>query len=115
MTIKKYYCGGSEDILSTDGLIEKIAVWGQEKGINNPYRQLNKVIEELGELSHEICRDRFDSLELKDAIGDVLVTVIVLANICKQDPIECLEGAYHEISSRKGKTSKGMFIKEAGA
>lgn len=101
--------------MATDRLIENVKEWGRDKGINNAYRQLNKVIEELGEWSHEICRDKFTTPEAKDACGDVLVTVIILADICGIDPIECLEEAYHEISGRKGHTSKGMFIKEANA
>lgn len=97
----------------TDRLIENVKEWGRNKGIDNPYRQFNKVTEELGEWAHEICRDNFTTPEAKDACGDVLVTVIILADICGIDPIECLESAYHEISGRKGHTSKGMFIKEA--
>lgn len=62
--------------------------------------------------AHEICRDNFTTPEAKDACGDVLVTIIILADICGIDPIECLESAYHEISGRKGHTSEGMFIKE---
>ena len=111
--IKRYYCGGSDGAISTDGLIDAAREWGRSKGIDNPYRQLNKVTEELGEWSHEICRDNFTTLEAKDACGDVLVTIIILADICGIDPIECLEGAYYEISRRKGHTSEGMFIKEA--
>lgn len=98
-----------------DRLIESVKEWGRDKGINNVYRQLNKVTEELGEWAHEICRDNFTTPEAKDACGDVLVTVIILANICGIDPIECLESAYHEISGRKGHTSEGMFIKEVNA
>ena len=98
--------------MTTDELIRSVMNWGREKGINNAYRQLNKVTEELGEWSHEICRDKFNTSEAKDACGDVLVTVIILANICGIDPIECLEGAYHEIVGREGHTSEGMFIKE---
>lgn len=97
----------------TDRLIESVKEWGQNKGIDNPYRQLNKVTEELGEWAHEICRDKFNTPEAKDACGDVLVTVVILADICGIDPIECLESAYHEISGRKGHTSEGMFIKDA--
>ena len=96
-------------------LIEEIIEWGRERGIDNPYRQLNKVTEELGEWSHEICRDKFTTPEAKDACGDVLVTVIILADICGIDPIACLEGAYHEISGRKGRTSEGMFIKDSSS
>lgn len=97
---------------ATDRLIESVKEWGENKGIDNPYRQLNKVTEELGEWAHEICRDNFATPEAKDACGDVLVTVIILADICGIDPIECLEVAYHEISRRKGHTSEGMFIKD---
>ena len=95
-----------------DELVLKVIEWGKDKGIDNPYRQLNKVMEELGELSHEICRDRFNSPECKDSIGDALVTIIILADITGNDPRKCLEMAYQEISNRKGKTSQGMFIKD---
>lgn len=97
--------------MTTDDLITAVMAWGEERGINNAYRQLNKVMEELGEWAHEICRDKFNTPEAKDACGDVLVTIIILACICGIDPIECLEGAYREISGRKGHTSEGMFIK----
>lgn len=96
----------------TDILIESVKKWGRNKGINNPYRQLNKVTEELGEWAHEINRDRFDTPEARDSLGDTLTTIIILADICGIDPIECLEGAYNEISDRSGHTSDGMFIKE---
>lgn len=98
--------------MKTDELIEKVIAWGKLHKIDNPYRQLNKVTEELGELAHEVCRDRFDSVELKDSIGDVLVATIVLADICGQNPAKCLESAYNEIAERKGVTSKGAFIKD---
>lgn len=93
-------------------LIEKVKEWGKNKGIDNPYRQLNKVTEELGEWAHEICRDNFATPEARDACGDVLVAVIILADICGIDPMVCLEEAYHEISGRKGHTISGFFIKE---
>lgn len=101
--------------MTTDELIENVKEWGRFHKIDNPYRQLNKVTEELGEWAHEICRDNFGTPEAKDACGDVLVTVILLADICGIDPVECLMGAYHEISGRKGYTSEGMFIKEVNA
>lgn len=101
--------------MTTDELIIAVTDWAKERHIDNPYRQLNKCLEELGEWSHEICRDNFDTPEAKDACGDVLVTVIVLADICGLDPAACLESAYREISERKGHTSEGMFIKENNA
>lgn len=98
--------------MTTDELFAAVREWGVDRGIDNPYRQLNKVTEELGEWAHEICRDNFATPEAKDALGDTLTTIIILADICGIDPIECLEGAYHEISERSGHTSDGMFIKE---
>lgn len=98
--------------MTTDELIDAVKRWGKAHQINNPYRQLNKVTEELGEWSHEICRDNFDTPEAKDACGDVLVTVILLADICGIDPVKCLDGALEVISVRKGVTSEGMFIKD---
>lgn len=101
--------------MTTDELIENVKEWGRFHKIDNPYRQLNKVTEELGEWAHEICRDNFGTPEAKDACGDVLVTVILLADICGIDPVECLMGAYHEISGRNGHTSEGMFIKNSSS
>ena len=98
--------------MTTDELIRAVKEWGREHKIFNPYRQLNKTLEELGEWSHEICRDNLDTPEARDACGDVLVTVIVLADICGLDPITCLEDSYRIISKRKGHTSEGMFIKD---
>ena len=98
--------------MTTDELITAVMAWGEEKEIDNVYRQLNKVTEELGEWAHEICRDNFTSPEAKDACGDVLVTVIILADICGFDPVTCLEDSYRIISKRKGRTSEGMFIKD---
>lgn len=104
--------GYYEDKSLTDEFIDDVIKWRKKNKINNPYRQLNKVIEEVGELAHEICRDRLQSAEIKDAIGDVLVTVIILSDILGYDPIECLEGALGIIQKRTGHTSEGMFIKD---
>lgn len=92
--------------------------WGRNKGLNDPKAQLNKVIEEVGEIAHEITRNNYDLNatdqpdELFDAIGDTLVTVIILADILHLDPIACLEEAYCAISGREGETVDGTFVKE---
>lgn len=92
-------------------IIDKVIEWGRERQIDNPYRQLNKVLEEIGELAHEVCRDNLDTKEFRDAIGDSFVTLILLADMTGNNPLKCLEEAYNEISSREGHTSEGMFIK----
>lgn len=94
-----------------DDLIEKVVRWGRDKGLNDPKAQLNKVIEEVGEIAHEITRNKYGS-DLADAIGDTLVTVIILADICGYTTFGCLDKAYNEIKDRKGITQHGTFIKE---
>lgn len=90
-----------------------VIAWGREKGLNDPKAQLNKVIEEVGEIAHEITRNKLDTPELKDAIGDTLVTVIILSDILGIDPMGALDEAYNVIKDRKGKTSNGTFVREA--
>ena len=50
---------------------------------------------------------------IKDGIGDVLVTLIILAAQNNLDIEDCLEHAYNEIKNRKGVTLNGVFIKES--
>lgn len=97
---------------SAEKLIADVASWGREKGLDDPKAQLNKVIEEVGEMAHEVCRNRYDSGMMADAIGDTLVTVIILADILGYDPIDCLDEAYCTIKERKGETKNGTFVKE---
>ena len=97
--------------MTTDELIDAVKQWGADKGLNDPKAQLNKVIEEVGEVAHEISRNQYGR-ELEDAIGDTLVTVIILSAICGFDPRYCLDMAYNEIKDRKGNTRNGTFVKE---
>ena len=120
--------GYSYNYKNTDGAKERaidgystlvdVIQWGREKGLNDPKAQLNKVIEEVGEIAHEITRNNYDVAaleqpdELFDAIGDTLVTVIILADILNIDPISALEEAYGVIKNRKGETKNGTFVRE---
>ena len=97
--------------MTTDQLINNVMRWGVKHDLDDPKAQLNKVVEEVGELAHEICRNRYDSPEARDALGDVLVTVIILSQIMGHDPMKCLAEAYNEISNRDGHTEEGTFIK----
>ena len=94
-------------------LVSDVIQWGRDKGLNDSKAQLNKVMEEVGEIAHEITRNKFDTPELKDAIGDTLVTVIILSDILGIDPMSALEEAYAVIKERKGKTENGTFVREA--
>ena len=98
---------------NSDALIYAIAAWGERHGINNPDRQTVKLLEECGELAHEISRKQYDSKALEDAIGDIGVVLIILADMLDYDFADCLLLAYNEIKDRKGKTVDGGFIKDA--
>lgn len=81
--------------------------WGRNKNLNDPKAQLNKVIEEVGEIAHEITRNHYDldaleqPAELEDAIGYALVTIIILSDILNINPIEALQFAYEAIKDRE--------------
>jgi NTP pyrophosphatase (non-canonical NTP hydrolase) len=76
----------------------------------NAFKQMLKVSEEVGELAGAIAKNnREDTI---DAIGDTLVTIIILSEQLGLDPTVCLLSAYQTIANRKGKTINGVFIKE---
>lgn len=103
-------------MIATDDLIDLIVSWGQDKGINNPDKQTIKLMEEVGELANEISRSRYDTPEVRDAIGDIGVVLIILSNILGYDFVgECLFPAYRAIEKRNGRTENGSFIKEEDA
>lgn len=100
--------------MTTDELIDAVLDWGEEHDLHDQKAQLNKVIEEVGEIAHEVSRNQYGE-DFRDAIGDSLVTIIILAGIAGQDPRRCLSEAYGAIKDRKGITSNGTFVKEENA
>lgn len=88
--------------------------WASARGIlehSTPQAQCLKGLEELGELAAGIARS--DGPLIADALGDVLVVQIILAELCGLDLVACLAGAYDEIKTRRGyMSSSGIFIKE---
>lgn len=96
----------------SDDLFKQVIDWGRERNITNPDKQLCKVLEEVGEMAHEICRSQYTSEDMQDSIGDSLVTIIILADILNFDPLFCLQEAYNTIKDRKGETRNGCFEKE---
>lgn len=80
--------------------------------------QYAKINEEIGELAHEITRGECGAKDVVpseasiDAIGDILVTVIIFANIVGIDVTGALGLAYDTISKREGRTIDGSFIKD---
>jgi NTP pyrophosphatase (non-canonical NTP hydrolase) len=91
----------------------KVVDWAIERGLverENANKQMLKVMEEVGELASAIAKQKEE--ETVDAVGDVLVTLIILCAQLEMNPWDCLETAYNEIKNRKGKLVNGVFIKE---
>jgi NTP pyrophosphatase (non-canonical NTP hydrolase) len=88
--------------------------WAENKGIlqkATPARQADKTLEEVEELRAAIADDNRE--EISDALGDILVTIIIQAKMQNMSLVECLEGAYNVIAKRTGKMVNGQFVKDA--
>ena len=102
--------------MTFEELHEAIIQWAEDRNMIKPDRltglaQLAKVTEELGELSAGINKN--DEDKTKDSLGDILVTLIILAQDLNFDLLDCLNSAYRVIQNRKGKTIDGVFVKES--
>ena len=107
-------------------LIEKTRQWFHDKGIianSNPLKQLEKTQEELIETRDAVIRHEYaqfvDSYstqqrldEVKDGVGDQVVTLIGVCEMYGFTLQECLQMAYDTISKRSGKMENGIFIKD---
>ncbi len=102
--------------------------WAQEKGIlekATPLKQVEKTYEEVKELIEalEVQEDGLENYynfkgklvntdeEVKDALGDILVTIIIQAEMQGLKLEDCLESAYNVISKRSGSMINGQFVK----
>lgn len=95
-------------------LEELTVVWGTEKGIlpkPDKLAQFNKTVEEVEELNDAIVNS--DREEAIDAIGDIIVTLIMQTKAWDTNLTECLEQAYNTISKRNGKMVDGVFVKDS--
>lgn len=92
----------------------KVVQWGEARGIvqnATAMSQAIKTLEETTELLAAINKKNLD--ETKDAIGDIVVTLIMVCAVLDLDLVQCLKGAYDEIKDRKGHlTKEGVFVKE---
>ena len=92
----------------------KVLQWGTDRGIvqhSKPLGQAIKTLEEVTELLDAI--NRGDMPEIKDAVGDVVVTLLMVCATLDIDLAECLAGAYDQIKHRRGRlTAEGVFLKE---
>jgi len=109
-------------------LNERVVQWADDKGIlekGTPLAQQSKTEEEVAELRESLfaqCNDLEyfknskgvicdTSEEVTDAIGDVLVTILIQCKMQNLDALNCLETALNIIEQRSGKMENGIFIK----
>ena len=92
-------------------LVKKVEQWHVDRNLidgASDKDQVLKLIQEMGELSDNVCKGN----DIRDDLGDMLVVMI---NIMKRNNItmeECLAVAYMDIKDRKGRMIDGIFVKE---
>lgn len=94
-------------------LINEIVDWGFEKEIlskSSPLKQQGLTEEEVQELRDAIIAN--DIAEIKDAIGDIVVTLILQSELNGLDFVDCVQSAYDVISKLTGKMVDGVFVKD---
>jgi NTP pyrophosphatase (non-canonical NTP hydrolase) len=92
---------------------ELIRMWAKDRGLydkGNSHTQYVKLQEEAGELAQAILKQ--DKPEIIDAIGDMVVVLTNLAHLEGFTIEDCIDSAYTEIATRKGKMLNGTFVKE---
>lgn len=99
-----------------DSNIINVIRWAEARRIiplSTPMAQAIKTHEEVGELLSALLRN--DKPEIEDAYGDILVTLIIGADLAGVDLRMALQRAYNTIKDRKGYLrSDGVFVKESG-
>ena len=92
----------------------KVLRWAEARGIlknGSSSTQMLKTVSELGETCDALIKR--DHEALRDGIGDVLTTLIIVAEMENTNLMECLNHAYNEIKDRRGRlNSSGVFEKE---
>jgi NTP pyrophosphatase (non-canonical NTP hydrolase) len=99
---------------SFNDLEMKVLRWGEARKIihnSTPLVQAIKTTEEVAELLSALSKN---DMELaKDAYADILVTLIIGADMCGFGLVECLETGYNTIKDRTGHLAKdGTFVKD---
>ena len=95
-------------------LEHKIINWAAERGIFDKATstsQHSKTLEEVNELTIALMTG--NRAEIKDAIGDICVTLILQSYMHGWSLEECIESAYDVIKDRKGRMVDGVFVKES--
>ena len=92
----------------------KVVQWGEARGIVQIATAMSQAIKTLVETTELLAAiNKKDIEETKDAVGDIVVTLIMVCAVLDINLVDCLKGAYNEIKDRKGYlTKEGVFVKE---
>ena len=97
-----------------ESLETAVIKWAEDRGIfekASPASQWEKTHEEVMELIDGIVLN--NRREIEDAIGDIVVTLIIQARMHGLSLGRCLASAYGQIKNRTGKMIDGVFVKDA--
>lgn len=92
-------------------LTNQVLKWAHDRNLIDggcPKAQMLKCVSEVGELADNVNKQN----DIRDDIGDVLVTLIILAAQHDLNISQCLQIAYDDIKDRKGIMLDGVFIKD---
>lgn len=105
---------------------QDIINWGVTRNLIGPTGEATKAGQHRK--TNEECRELYDAIvldglglqeikdqkpEARDAIGDIIVTLVMQAQMWGLTMEECIEAAWQEIKDRKGRMVGGVFVKEA--
>jgi len=120
-------CAYNNAYMNYKDLENLVIDWAEDRDIfanSNPIKQIGKTQEELDETLEALNKLSLLSnpqnliakseamAEVKDGIGDMIVTIILLSEMVGVKMEDCLQAAYDEIKDRKGKMVDGLFVKE---
>lgn len=94
-------------------MFSEIRNWALDRNLvtgSTPSVQLNKLMEEVGELASGI--NKRNTEVVLDSIGDTIVVLTIMAAQYGIEVEKCIAMAYDTIKDRKGRMVGGMFIKE---
>ena len=95
-----------------DLLESKIKQWHYDRNLidgANDKDQVCKLIQEVGELSDNVCKGK----DVADDIGDCIVVLINIATRNNLSLGDCMNQAWNDIKDRKGMMIDGIFVKDA--
>lgn len=101
------------EFLSFSYLQDRVLEWGDYQGIlshGTSKAQAEKTLEEAAELYAAISYGDIEGT--KDGLGDVLVTIILQAELNHFDLKQCLLSVLNVIEGRNGTVVNGKFLKD---